>query len=65
MPLFEYKCPTCGNGFEELVKKYDDEVFCPECGSLCQKNYNGTMFSGTGQTVKKCSGDCKNCKGCG
>jgi len=31
MPLYEYACKACGNGFELLVR-HDTEVACPECG---------------------------------
>ena len=65
MPFFEYKCPNCGKIFEELVKSYKDEVLCPSCTAVAQKNYSGTVYTETGKPVKKCSGDCKNCSGCG
>lgn len=33
MPIYEYQCKTCGNSFEKLFFKGDDEqVVCPECG---------------------------------
>lgn len=64
MPILQYKCPSCGKEFEELVKKYDDEVVCPACGAAAERSYSGTMFSSTGTHAKRCSGNCKNCSGC-
>jgi len=65
MPVLQYVCKNCNKRFEELVKKFDDEVFCPDCGQKADRCYNGTMFSATGKASAKCSGNCKNCKGCG
>ena len=65
MPLLQYKCPKCAKSFEELVKKFDDKVLCPYCGEVADRSYSGEMFTQTGKTTKKCSGDCKNCSGCG
>lgn len=31
MPIFEYRCESCGNQFEKLVRRADDHVECPEC----------------------------------
>lgn len=64
MPILQYACKNCGNNFEELVKKYDEEVKCPVCGGAAERSYCGKMFSSTGKTVKKCSGNCKTCGGC-
>ncbi len=65
MPILDYKCPACGKIFDELVKKYDDEVFCPDCGCKAERCYSGQILTQTGKPTKKCSGDCKNCSGCG
>ena len=38
MPIYEYKCPECQNGFEILCRsltKSDRFEICPECG--CEK----------------------------
>ncbi|MFC1533397.1 zinc ribbon domain-containing protein [Thermodesulfobacteriota bacterium] len=34
MPIYEYKCNKCGNGFEQIVFPSDDaDMFeCPSCG---------------------------------
>ncbi|MCI8370062.1 MAG: zinc ribbon domain-containing protein [Clostridia bacterium] len=64
MPILQYHCKNCGENFEELVKKFDDEVFCPVCKEKAERTYCGTVYSATGKPVKKCSGNCKNCGGC-
>ncbi len=65
MPLLQYTCKNCNENFEELVRKYDDKVLCPKCGKAAERCYSGAVFSSTGKKVKKCSGDCRTCGGCG
>ena len=65
MPILQYKCPVCGKEFEELVKKYDDEVHCPSCAAVAVRSYSGAVYSATGKPAKKCSGHCSTCGGCG
>lgn len=64
MPLLQYECKKCNKTFDELVKKFDDEVRCPDCGEIAKRSFCGQMYSATGKPVKKCSGNCKSCGGC-
>jgi putative FmdB family regulatory protein len=34
MPIYAYKCPSCGKEFEKLVSlsRRDEGVECPDCG---------------------------------
>ena len=64
MPFLQYKCVKCGKKFDELVKSHLDKVQCPDCGGETIRDYSGTMYSSTGQSSKKCSGNCSNCSGC-
>jgi putative FmdB family regulatory protein len=32
MPIYEFKCSSCGSNFELLMRS-DTELACPECGS--------------------------------
>lgn len=64
MPLLQYTCENCKKDFEELVKNFDEEVLCPDCGKIALRIYSGKMFSSTGKPSKKCSGNCKTCNGC-
>ncbi len=64
MPVFSYQCKQCGFSFEELVKRYDEEVPCPKCGAISERTWSGCMYSQTGKPPKKCSGNCATCPGC-
>lgn len=64
MPILQYICKNCNKEFEELVKKFDDKVLCPQCKTVAERTYCGKIYSSTGKTAKKCSGNCKNCSGC-
>ncbi len=64
MPILSYKCEKCGNCFEELVKKYDERVPCPKCGTPAVRTWYGCVYSATGKPPKKCSGKCSECSGC-
>jgi putative FmdB family regulatory protein len=33
MPIYEYRCPSCEERFEELVRGSDPSVACPSCGT--------------------------------
>ena len=45
-PIYEYKCNECGNVFDELVRKSDDEPsFCKYCAS-CQIERTVTAHGG-------------------
>ena len=38
MPIYEYKCPECGAGFEKLCRSWNQgerQQTCPKCG--CDK----------------------------
>ena len=44
MPVLQYICRHCNKSFEELVKKHDDKVLCPDCGQPAERCYCGQMF---------------------
>ncbi len=64
MPVLQYICKNCNKNFEELVKKHDEEVLCPVCKNRAERVWGGKMFSSTGVSSKKCSGNCSTCGGC-
>ncbi|MEJ5349121.1 MAG: zinc ribbon domain-containing protein [Desulfosoma sp.] len=33
MPIYEYRCGSCGEHYECLVFRSDETVCCPKCGS--------------------------------
>lgn len=53
MPVLQYICRHCNKSFEELVKKHDDEVLCPDCGQPAERCYCGQMFSATGKATDR------------
>lgn len=46
MPIYEYKCPKCGNVFEEWVKASDAQKHakCPVCGAPSPRIMSRTSF---------------------
>src|SRR6204780_750939 len=51
MPLYEYKCQSCGKTFE-LIQKFADEPLKthPECGGIVERLFSAPAFhlKGTG-----------------
>ncbi len=35
MPIYEYRCPQCGEKFEKFIRSVNapQEVVCPRCGN--------------------------------
>ena len=51
MPIYEYKCKSCGLTFEKLVKVNSKETInCPECSGDTKKLISsaGLVFKGSG-----------------
>ncbi len=46
MPLYEYKCPNCGNEFEKIHKSTDRDkpAPCPKCKTEAKKLVSKTSF---------------------
>jgi len=51
MPIYEYKCESCGIAFERL-QRFEDEPLntCPECGGAVHRVLQpvGVIFKGSG-----------------
>jgi putative FmdB family regulatory protein len=61
MPLYEYKCLSCGSEFEELASFANaDKVKCEQCGgqterlASCFASSNGR--AGSGSSAPACGG---------
>ena len=41
MPVYDYKCPKCGNVFDEIVPMSESlkEQACPECMTLSKRTF--------------------------
>ncbi len=45
MPIYEYKCESCGHVFEEWQKSYEERsIKCPLCGGSTKRLISGTAF---------------------
>jgi putative FmdB family regulatory protein len=69
VPVFEYKCATCGGRFERLMFSTTSSVACPDCGSAEVEKLPSTFgMSGverqttsTGACASCSSGSCSSC----
>jgi putative FmdB family regulatory protein len=60
MPLFEFKCTSCGSIFEQLVRttRNPQEIICPTCKSReTQKLLSGIAVAG-GASAGGAAADC-------
>jgi len=57
MPLYEYRCESCGASFEKLVMNSKrDEIACSKCGSTRTKRQVSTFAtSGNSGSSGGCS----------
>jgi putative FmdB family regulatory protein len=70
MPIYEFRCPKCGEVFEELVFGEDARVPCPCCGakksekllSCCSFKTAGSGPS-MGSTGSSGASSCSGCSG--
>lgn len=69
MPIFEYKCESCGNVFEELVNgDRNKEMPCPDCGSNKTEKLMsviGGISMGKASAASPCGSACANASACG
>jgi putative FmdB family regulatory protein len=47
MPIYEFRCPSCEEHFEELVRGSDQPVACPSCGGTAVERLL-SVFAGVG-----------------
>jgi putative FmdB family regulatory protein len=64
MPIFEYKCPSCGKMQEILVKSGSGKApDCPDCGKKMDKQFSS--FAAVVKEPAKSPPQCQGCpKGC-
>jgi putative FmdB family regulatory protein len=55
MPIYEYKCDSCDNKFEKLIRRAADEqeLSCPSCGErhLSQQYSTFAPHAGSGPSA--------------
>jgi putative FmdB family regulatory protein len=64
MPIYEYKCESCGHVSEVLVQGFfsPGEPECPECGQKMQKLITSpSLLKNTGNSGKTCCGREERC----
>jgi putative FmdB family regulatory protein len=65
MPIFEFRCLTCGNVFEKLFVHSDDviDLACPACqGRSCERVVSRTNYAmGVGPEGKRPKITTKSC----
>ena len=65
MPIYEYRCESCGEEFEELVRldTPDEEIECPACAQHTVKRRLSTFAVGGG--VRLGTATSSSSAGCG
>ena len=54
MPIFEFKCKSCGQVFEEFVFSSNTDtgsIVCPECGATNADKLMSAFSSSTGSSI--------------
>jgi len=58
MPIFEYRCGSCGKGFEALQARADEaSPPCPHCGAQATERQLST-FAVVAQRTERAKGPC-------
>jgi putative FmdB family regulatory protein len=61
MPIFEYRCSTCNQQFEELVlTRESNPVECPHCGGTAVKPLVSRFAAHTSGQIPSTFGECYN-----
>lgn len=68
MPLYEYKCVSCGHEFEKFksFSESDDDEVCPDCGNVAKREIvdcGAVIYKGSGFYCKDHSSSCSGCSG--
>ncbi len=56
MPIYEYRCQSCGDKFEKLVRRATDvlETGCPSCGEKHLEQQYSTFAARGGSSDDAC-----------
>ena len=58
MPIYEYRCETCGNRVEVLVRSSAQTPRCPECGGLLANKLFSVPHILSGRTERAAGHTC-------
>lgn len=67
MPMYNYRCPECGQRFEELLTvARRDEAICPRCGVKAEREWTGkcsfgAKYAGSHDERPAMCADCPHC----
>ncbi len=65
MPIFEYRCSTCGKQVEVLVRSSATAPLCPDCGSILTDKLFSVPYVLIGRTRQParhaCCGEEEHC----
>jgi len=53
MPLFDYRCKTCGHELETMVMKEGERILCTDCRSGSVERMMVSLFSCTSVNLTK------------
>lgn len=55
MPIYEYRCATCGAEFESIrqISRADDPIDCKECGAPARRQISNFSFKSDTFTAPK------------
>ena len=53
MPIYEFKCPKCGNQFDKLQKYSDKPPQCAKCKAKTKRLISAASFNISGGGVYK------------
>jgi len=64
MPIFEFRCQSCGREFEKLVFGSDPEVECESCGSRAVEKLMSACAAKVGYKFTAASSAKSSCTSC-
>lgn len=65
MPIYEYNCESCGDDFECIVYRTDEEVSCPKCGNVNPRKKMSSFGFSVGYKFKSsATSGGSGCSGC-
>jgi putative FmdB family regulatory protein len=65
MPIYEYRCESCGDKFEKLVRRTEEalEAGCPSCGDHHLEQQYSTFAPRAGSGAGSKSAEMPSCPG--
>lgn len=49
MPIFEYRCQSCGETIEKIQRQPQEDIECPKCGKAAKRAVS--LFSASAPTA--------------